>query len=60
MSERGISETRILDTIRRYERRSTVRDGALAFEKVFGTRRLRVICRERKKQEYVIITAYYL
>ncbi len=60
MMERGISTTRVMDAIRKPDSKRTVRDGAIAYERVFGAKRLRVICRERPKAEYVIITAYYL
>lgn len=60
MSERGISTTRVIDVVRKPDRRHAARDGALACERKFGEKILRVICRERKNGEYVIITAYYL
>ena len=60
MSERGISTMRVMDAIRRPDRRYAARDGAVACERAFGAKTLRIICRERKKGEYVIITAYHL
>ena len=60
MAERGISTTRVIDAVRRADKRYAAQGGAIAVEKSFGAKRLRVICRERKKGEYVIITAYYL
>lgn len=60
MMERDISASRVVDTIRRPDSRFRVRDGATACTKMFGTKNLKVIFREYKKAEYVIITAYYL
>lgn len=60
MMERGISPTRVTDAIRKPDSRHSARDGATAYEKAFDSKMLRVICREQKKAEYVIITAYYL
>ena len=60
MSERGISNDRVIETIRWPDSSYSVRDEAMASEKLFGDKRLRVVFLERTRGEYVIITAYYL
>ena len=60
MTERGISASRVTETIRHPDSRFPAREGAIACTKSFGGETLKVIFRERSKAEYVIITAYYL
>jgi hypothetical protein len=60
MMERGISVSRVTETIRHPDSQTPARDGAIACSKRFGGKTLKVIFRERKNTEYVIITAYYL
>ncbi len=60
MMERGISASRVTEALRHPDSHFAVRDGALACTKRFGSKTLKVIFRELRKAEYVIITAYYL
>ena len=60
MMERGISTSRVTETIKRPDSQFPAREGAIAYEKAFGAKTLRVIFWRRGKAEYVIITAYYL
>lgn len=57
---RGISESRIADTIRRPDATAPAPGGALACRKKFEYGTLEVICvRTRGKEAYLVLTAYY-
>ncbi len=60
MMERGISVSRVTETIRHPDSHLPARDGATACIKRFGGKSLKAIFRQHGKVEYVIITAYYL
>jgi len=60
---RHIHESRVADTIRTPDEVSEAKDGASAYTRVFGTKKLRVIARQinvKGEGEYVILTAYYI
>ncbi|OGJ59377.1 hypothetical protein A3D11_00495 [Candidatus Peribacteria bacterium RIFCSPHIGHO2_02_FULL_49_16] len=60
MMERGISTSRVAETVRHPDSHFPARGGAIGCIKRFGIKTLKVIFGIRGKVEYVIITAYYL
>lgn len=60
MYERKIAASRIADAIRRPDFTRPAGDGVMAYYRKFGERTLRAVAIQRKKDEYVILTVYYL
>jgi hypothetical protein len=63
MFARKITASRITETIRHPALTKEAKDGAIAYVRNFGSKKLQVIARQIKfkgEGEYVIITAYYL
>ena len=60
MYERSIDASRVADTIRRPDFTRPAGDDATAYYWTYGKQILRAVAVRRKKNEYVIITVYYL
>ncbi len=63
MFARKITASHITETIRRPAHMKEAKDGAVAYVRSFGSKKLQVIARQtgfKGEGEYVIITAYYL
>ena len=57
---RFIHESQVVDTIRRPDFTESAAGGAMLFRKKFEDDTLVVICKRRSKNEYLILTAYFL
>ena len=58
---RNIPTSYVVDAIRSPESSSTVAGGAMSYRRSFNARILEVVCiKEKIKNEYLVLTVYYL
>lgn len=57
---RNINESRIADTIRNPDMSGPAAAGAVFFRKRFEDGILMVICKRKSKNEYLVLTVYFL